>query len=300
VNSSVTGLELKAKSGYFKATLKIRAKVGSDITLSPPNPGSYGGAVVTINGPGGDSYCMNFGGAAGGVYGPNDAKSFKIKKPTTESVCPSVSPTCGDGTATPPFETCDVGDDAVCPGLCGANGIACECPFCGDSVQDPGEECDGSATPPSCTLGCTHQCVCATCGDNVAQAAEDCDGTDDFYCPGQCGAAGGPLECKCPACGDGTVNTPSEECEETDDAACRGQCIPAGETNECRCAVCGNNVVEVNETCDGTDDAACSGLCLSDCTCPLCGNEVLEPGEQCDGPDDAACPDLCQDDCTCP
>ena len=319
----------RSSSGKFKLAASLN---GRDVPLNvtPGNPGTYAGMVVTI--PGGGTYCANFGGVAGGTILRNDAYRFRIAKPTAEGTCPTTGPpVCGDGIVDSPFETCDVANDAACPGICGANGLDCLCPFCGDGTIDPGESCDTLATG-SCTEGCSYACTCSVCGDGVIQApGEECESFPELECTiGSCGLPGEPNQCRCPTCGDGFV-TQGEECDVGSDAACPGTC----NTDLCMCAVCGNMIEEPGEECDtvggcggggdclpnctcsecgngtfeppveqceaGVDETACPGLCNSDCVCGVCGNDFTDyPQEQCDGTDDGACPNACQVDCTCP
>jgi hypothetical protein len=125
--SAVSKIALKLSSkGQFD--VKISGKSGRPVDIVPPNPGSYVGFVFTINGPGGDSYCVNFGGAAGGSLVQKGDASFAVKKPTAEGTCPADPPVCGDGVIQSPAETCDVGADDACPGLCGSEGVPCNCP----------------------------------------------------------------------------------------------------------------------------------------------------------------------------
>jgi hypothetical protein len=319
----------KSGSGTFKLAAAITGKY-VPLTVTAPNPGTYAGLVISI--PGGPTYCTNFGGAAGGVFLRNDALYLRIAKPTAEGVCPSGTPVCGDDIIDAPFETCDGSNDAACPGLCGANGFACLCPFCGDATIDPGEACDTNAHPGSCTEGCSYACQCAQCGNGVVDApSETCEPDDPFACGGEgtCWPVGSPSQCECPFCGDGAVNVLGEECEAGDDSACPGFC----NASQCRCPSCGNGEVEGTEECDGSSSPCGDGDCLSDCTCSVCGDGVVEgpeeceaaddsncPGrcvaaycgcsvcgddfqegsEACDGTDDSACPGSCQPDCTCP
>jgi hypothetical protein len=283
-------------SGKIKLTASLTGRY-VPLDIAAPNPGSYAGMVITIGG-GGGTYCVNFGGVAGGTFARNDAIAFRIAKPTAEGVCPSGTPVCGDGVIQSPFENCDVGNDAACPGLCGANGLACICPFCGDQVIDPGEQCD-RPNLGSCTEGCSYTCQCAVCGDGVVQTpVEGCEPDGDpLQCEeGTCGAVGGSNQCQCPACGDNIVNRAAEQCDGTDDSACPGNCV----SDTCLCAVCGNNVAEGTEQCDGSDNGNCVNGCAPACVCAVCGNGITEGFEQCDGADDAACPSQCQADCTCP
>lgn len=289
--SPIAGLEFrKSASGTFKLTALLAGKY-QPLNLAVPNPGASAGLVIATGG-GGGTYCTNFGGAAGGVYVRNDAVYFRMKAPTAEGTCATSAPVCGDGVVDSPFETCDVGNDGACPGLCGANGLPCLCPVCGDGVIDPGEACD-RPNNGACTVGCSYQCTCAVCGDATIQApVETCE--DDLDCAeGPCGDVVG---CRCPECGDDKVNQSYEECDGTDDSACPGLCVPY----ECKCPVCGNGYLEPGEECDTSSSPCSSGECLPDCTCSVCGNNVLEGSEQCDGTDDLACPTLCTPDCLCP
>lgn len=317
----------RSSTGKFKITLTMDSRY-VPLEIGVPNIGTFAGIVLTVSG--GPTYCVNFGGMAGGIFGRNDALGFKVSKPLQQGVCPTGTPVCGDGIIDSPFETCDVGNDLACPGLCGVNGLACLCPFCGDAAIDPGESCDGQAHLGSCTEGCSYTCGCAVCGDGITQIpVEDCDGDGvDAGC-GEgltCAPPGAPNQCRCPICGDGIIQQ-GEQCETGDDTACPGGCM----TDTCLCAVCGNGVQEQGEECDGsdgcstclpnctcatcgnaiveppveqceaTDDSACPGLCDIDCVCAVCGdNWTNYPQEQCDGTDDGACPGLCQLDCTCP
>jgi hypothetical protein len=293
--SAVTTLQwAKSGSGKFKLQAAFSGKY-QPLNVVVPNPGTYAGMVLAV--PGGSTYCTNFGGAAGGAIVRNDPVYFRVAKPTAEGVCPSGTPVCGDGIVDAPFETCDVSNDSACPGLCGANGLACLCPFCGDAVIDPGESCDTHATLGSCTEGCSYACQCTTCGNDVVESpAEECEPNGDpFACgAGTCGGVGAPNQCQCPYCGDGVVNL-AEECDGTDDAVCPGLCA----TDTCTCPVCGNGTVEPGEQCDVSGGPCDAGVCKDDCTCTVCGDGVTEAPEQCDGADDGACPGLCQSDCTC-
>ncbi|HXJ35024.1 MAG TPA: hypothetical protein VMS22_13410 [Candidatus Eisenbacteria bacterium] len=250
----------KTSPGTFKLAATLAGKY-VPLDIAAPNPGTYAGIVVTLGG--GGTYCTNFGGTAGGSIIRNDNRLFRVSHPQSEGTCPSGTATCGDGVIQTPFETCDVSNDAACPGLCGANGLPCLCPYCGDGAIDPGEACD-RPNVGSCTEGCSFQCTCTTCGNGVIEhPVEDCEASSDCF-EGTCPAPGEPLQCQCPYCGDGLVNLPAEQCDGVDDAACPGACID----NDCLCAVCGNNVVEGPEQCDGTDDGACPGLCDGTCHCP--------------------------------
>ena len=74
----------KTGSGIFRVRISVR-DTGGTVNNVPPNPGTDGGIVLTLGG--GDSYCVAFGGAAGGKIGANTAKAFRVLNPTAEG-CP--------------------------------------------------------------------------------------------------------------------------------------------------------------------------------------------------------------------
>jgi hypothetical protein len=73
----------KSPSGSFLVKALVKGSDGPVATV-PPNPGTDGGILLTVGG--GDTYCVGFGGAAGGLV-VNNTKLFKIAKPTAEG-CP--------------------------------------------------------------------------------------------------------------------------------------------------------------------------------------------------------------------
>jgi hypothetical protein len=86
---AVRSAYIKARSGKFLIKAILKGSQGL-ITVEAPNPGTDGGGILAIAG--GDSYCMAFGGAAGGTitnFPPgNPFKLFKVRLPTGEG-CPS-------------------------------------------------------------------------------------------------------------------------------------------------------------------------------------------------------------------
>ncbi len=75
----------RSASGKFKIKVLI---LGSDgpLAVVPPNPGTDGGFILTLTG--GDSYCVAFGGAAGGTTVVNDSKAWHITRPDA-TACPA-------------------------------------------------------------------------------------------------------------------------------------------------------------------------------------------------------------------
>jgi cysteine-rich repeat protein len=104
---------------------------------------------------------------------------------------------------------CDMGLEV--PTVCGA--LACDptrgrCGSCGDSVLDPGEECDY----PDLTEGdgCDTNCTFPRCGNGVRDPGEVCEDGNETYgdgCRGDCAG----IE----VCGDGLVDSAvGEQCDE--------------------------------------------------------------------------------------
>lgn len=76
---------------------------------------------------------------------------------------------------------------------------------CGDTVVQPGEDCDEGGE----TATCNRDCTTPFCGDGLRNAAagEDCDTVED--------ALGCDSDCTLPVCGDGHVNTAAgEDCDD--------------------------------------------------------------------------------------
>lgn len=99
VHGPVKAVSLKIAGNHtFYLKVIIKGSLGP-VAVVPPTPGTEGGMRLTINGAGGDRYCVDFGGAAGGQVSNSPAASdpdtsFKISSkstfPTTEIPCRSV------------------------------------------------------------------------------------------------------------------------------------------------------------------------------------------------------------------
>ncbi len=180
------------------------------------------------------------------------------------------------------------------PGTVCRQGI-CILPGCGDSVVDPGEDCDGENLEGSTceslglgegTLGCNADCTFDTtgcehgsvCGNNVREGEELCDGEDlaGETCRTQ-GFYAGSLSC-------------FEDCSGFDTSLCTGYC--------------GDETINGDEICDGSNlggqtceslgyheggDLACledcSGFDTSGCLGGYCGDGIINGDEICDGLD---------------
>jgi hypothetical protein len=79
-----------ARSGRFVFKAIVLGRNGT-VTVEAPNPGTDGAAVFAIAG--GDTYCMVFGGAAGGTVvnfpSGNPFRVFKVRNATAEPGCPA-------------------------------------------------------------------------------------------------------------------------------------------------------------------------------------------------------------------
>jgi hypothetical protein len=177
-------------------------------------------------------------------------------------------------------------------------------PNCGNSVKDPGEECDLGAGNEANAYGkdkCTKNCKLAPyCGDGSENRAqgEECDkagaNADKTYgAKTDCSAT-----CKLvPHCGDKKVQDPPEKCDEGDDkpatsgkTGCKAcQIVPA-------LPVCGDGKKEGDEACDNGNanidgDYAVKLAAPPAVTCnkqckvvvKFCGDSKVDNGhEQCD------------------
>src|SRR5882724_12151320 len=115
-NRSSPGAVKKAKikltpSGIFQIRVLVLGK-GGPVSLVPPNPGSDGGFILTLTM--GDSYCVAFGGVAGGSALKNDGKLWSVRRPTGEA-CPAPAATTTTTTTLPHFRlsVTDVGSGVV-------------------------------------------------------------------------------------------------------------------------------------------------------------------------------------------
>lgn len=90
-------LVLLKRSASGKALLKalIKGNVGTQsLNVVPPGTGDSGGIILHINpsvllGKPAATYCVSFGGAAGGTEITDDAERWFVKSPTAENGCPA-------------------------------------------------------------------------------------------------------------------------------------------------------------------------------------------------------------------
>jgi cysteine-rich repeat protein len=128
--------------------------------------------------------------------------------------------------------------------------------LCGNSVKDPGEQCDTGGDSPTCDSDCSL----VICGDGHvnAKANEQCDdigfGSDTAFCT---------TTCKVPVCGDGEWDYQAgEQCDDgntTSGDGCSSTCTLEG---------CGNGTVDNFEGCDDGNKNAGDG-CSPQCQAEL-------------------------------
>jgi uncharacterized protein (TIGR03382 family) len=193
---------------------------------------------------------------------------------------------CGDSVVQP-GEQCDEGGDTP---TCNAN---CTVPVCGDGYLNltTGEQCDDG---PTGSLDCTPSCTASVCGDGYVNviAGEQCDGGP------ACDAW-----CQVTSCGNGVVDA-GEDCDDGNHATgdgCSATChVEAGYTcvdaaglpAACR-TTCGDGIIAGSEACDDgntRDGDGCSAACDIEVgwTCngaacvAICGDGIQVAGEACD------------------
>jgi hypothetical protein len=166
----------RSDRGGLRLEVVLRGRVGSvPLELVPPVPASDASLVLSLTG--GDSYCVAFGGAAGGRTVASTTRSWRIVEASSAPPCPALCCSFGlacawgagadaaacsalGGALGVPGTVCDGGTGACAPapasvGNCCALGPLC---FGGPGVQQPpcDEVGDGFFTAAVCdpVLGC--------------------------------------------------------------------------------------------------------------------------------------------------
>jgi len=167
---------------------------------------------------------------------------------------------CESATGTP--ENVVLPDGVTCSASCQEVTVAC-----GNSIVQPGEECD----PPN-PASCNASCQDIECGDGVAEGNEGCDQ------PGNFGTNAGQCRPDCsgivPAeCGNGIVEA-GEDCDDS-----TAQCVNCQIDNEaactaCQAANCSGPVSREATACAGTN---CDALyaCIEASGCADSGDSQL-------------------------
>jgi YVTN family beta-propeller protein/cysteine-rich repeat protein len=115
---------------------------------------------------------------------------------------------CGTGTPLVDGTTCTAGAG---PGVCRA--ALCVLIHCGNSLVDPGEECDDGNLDN--TDACLADCTAARCGDGfVRVSVEECDGVSARSCTTSCTTVGSE---ECTDCAWAGCVPPDEICNGSDD-----------------------------------------------------------------------------------
>jgi hypothetical protein len=208
------------------------------------------------------------------------------------------------------MQTACTNGDQCCPG--GGSGTCNslndnDClPFCGNSVIESGEICDGNC-PSSCSnmgctvyslqgTGCQRQCVAtgtiSTCTNGDGCCASGCNANNDNNCTAVCGngiVESGEL---CETSGDGGTPTGPDGGAGT---ICPSSCPPigcqlrvvqgTGCQRQCVNATGGDGGTGMITGCisnDGCCPSGCNATNDNNCS-PVCGNNVTEPPETCDG-----------------
>jgi len=137
---------LKQVPVYRLAMLKVvlRGGVGTtDLEIVPPNPGDDGGFILAI--PGGDSYCVSFGGAAGGLELRDTAEQWRIVDATATPGCPTSPSITTTSTSTSTSVTV-------------ATACALSAPACNGSCP-PGSVCEDLGSGCFCVSGGSNDCT---------------------------------------------------------------------------------------------------------------------------------------------
>ncbi|MBN2717554.1 MAG: DUF4215 domain-containing protein [Deltaproteobacteria bacterium] len=232
---------------------------------------------------------------------------------------------CGDGIVTA-GEACDDGNDNDsddCDSHCaftdetackhmvdtdGAETAECIVSVCGNSVVEPGEQCDfGDKNSDAAYNGCTTQCAVGPhCGDGIINGEEGCDDGVNGTVYGDGDSDSCTPNCQLPAyCGDGIFQPQyGEQCDAGAGASSYGHDY-GGCTAKCKMAsFCGDGRINPEyEICDiaGThvsSDGKGIYACLDCKEAPRCGDGIVQSewGEDCDGApvDGKDCNDECR------
>jgi cysteine-rich repeat protein len=217
----------------------------------------------------------------------NDSSTYRGDHPEVIFVVSDQDEGCDPSTESGDWTCSDTGGDScACKGVESAaiyEGIS-NCTFCGNGIEEDGEECDGGDKGFDVEGGCNPDCTRPICGNGVIEYNEQCDPPTPTGCSQVCEDEG--------FCGDGNVDS-DEDCDcgpvNTQKKSCTDKCM-----SDCSFRPrCGDGIVQTGEQCDGgtVDVAGCNSTCHID---SVCGNEIVEIGEECDPPGSASCNNECQ------
>jgi len=131
----------RTTSGKFVLEIVLRGSVGTEpLELVPPAPGSDAVAVLTLGG--GDTYCVAFGGAAGGQVVTNTATAWRVRDAVAEPSCPTFC--CGFGGSCAWGDALEADGCAELAGTLGFPGAGCDGATggCVPAPASPGQCCD--------------------------------------------------------------------------------------------------------------------------------------------------------------
>ena len=230
--------------------------------------GILGGALLGCSDDGGGSSATDSAGSTGASATTGGTTAMaSTGEPTGSTSEASTSAGSGTGTSAPTTgltttdaTTTSTTTDATTTTDTSSTGAA---PVCGDTVIDPGEECDDGNQDDADT--CTNACAAAACGDGKPQMGEECDdgnADDTDMCLSTCLTA---------TCGDGQVQAGVETCDDANNDesdAC---------TSLCKAPACDDGILSGNESdvdCGGSCTPCAEGLA---CTAgPDCGSKVCK------------------------
>ncbi len=181
----------------------------------PPNTATCSLTCQTITPP----VCGN------GVINGGEVCDAGVGCPVSTNCAADCKSCCGDGMIQAPNEECDWGTGNIPAQAqqCGAatcHATQCKCVggLCGNSIVNPGEQCDNGAANSNASA-CLTSCQNATCGDGFIQTAiEQCDPPDGTTCSATCQ--------NIITCGNGNLDI-GEQCEDnntTDGDGCSSIC----------------------------------------------------------------------------
>jgi len=197
----------RTSGGTASITIVLRGNVGTQgIDVVPPNPGTSGGFILDVAG--GDRYCIQLGGAAGGTTRRDDARRWDVRNATAQPGCllsEATTTTTTTSTTTTTITTTTTTTLA---------------PVCGNGIREGNEECDGSDLHPECSqipaTGCFpdgHPEECECCVEPASYAMFGPSFFPKCCAGGQCEVVG-PGTCLCPGtCGDTPFPTCGGSCQ---------------------------------------------------------------------------------------
>jgi hypothetical protein len=150
----------RTNAGTASLEIVLKGNVGGDpLDVVPPDPGSD--AIAMLRLADGDTYCVSFGGAAGGRVITNTAATWRVMNATAQPGCPAGC--CSFGASCIAVHE---GDPSVCTDTGGTSGF-------------PGSVCDGAtggcSPPPAGAGNCCEFAGGALCFGGPGVQQPPCD-----------------------------------------------------------------------------------------------------------------------------